>query len=448
VGYNISYLGIPQYTCLRNWYLDPNGSDANSGDSASAPWRTLTKADSSVEAGDCVNLAAGTYALNATVTLNHGGNVNSSTGYVVYRGSTPLTGPGTGAHIVMNTRLGSITTDSMGKFNGSIGHLITMYDPNNTAGYNSVNYLIFDGIEFDGNNNNVNGACIQGSALHHIVVENNIIHGCGSGGTGFTGDYHWYINNLVYENAGADFYYEGSGIDIYYAGSALEWDPAFTPNAADKALPRHMILAFNNVHDNGVLPSGCPGTPHCGTNGEPYHTDGNGIILDDWNHTQGDNNVYTGGALVVGNIAYNNGGAGIELYEATNVIAANNSTYNNYTDVEITGANRGEIACGPCMSSQLINNATYAVVGSTAPLSDNTGYYINSQSSSTAFTTNIGYPRNNGSAHGTGNQFGMDPYFAAGGNFILQPGSPALGTGTLEPWLTSTTFVNIGQWQQ
>ena len=28
-GYDISYIGVPQYSCSRNWYLSPSGSDSN-----------------------------------------------------------------------------------------------------------------------------------------------------------------------------------------------------------------------------------------------------------------------------------------------------------------------------------------------------------------------------------------------------------------------------------
>ncbi|MCL2659222.1 MAG: fibronectin type III domain-containing protein, partial [Acidobacteriaceae bacterium] len=428
-GYNVAYLGIPQYTCVRDWYVDPNGSDSNDGTTPATAFATINKADSDnkIQPGDCVNLAPGMYHLNDSVYLTMGGNDNSPTGYVVYRSTVPQQ-----AHLIMDTKIGTTPF--------AVASMVVVKD-----------YMIFDGIEFDGNNDNVTGSCVQSpGAQHHIVVENNIIHGCGSGGTGVTGDYHWYINNVVYDNAHSDYYYEGSGIDIYYAGSVTGWIPGFQPNDADlymtNVVKAHMIIAFNTVYDNYIASTGCPANG-CGTNGGTTHTDGNGIILDDWNHTQGDNNVYTGGALVIGNIMYNNGGAGLEIYESTNVVAANNSAYNNYTDPEIGGANRGEIACGPCMNSTIINNATFSVVGSAPPLSYNSSFYYNSGSSGTVYTTNIGYPFPNGFPQLTsGNKFPTDPMFVKDGWFSLQAGSPALGAATAEPWLTSST-PNMGYWQ-
>ena len=421
-GYDISYIGVPQYSCSRNWYLSPSGSDSNDGKTTSTPWATLGHADANVQAGDCVNLASGTYGLSNYVTLNHGGNANTPTGFVTYRSSTQG-----GAHLIMTTLLSNYFP-------------IIMVNPN---------YLIFDGIEFDGDNNNATGGCVinSGYSPHHIVVENSIAHGCGSGGIGIGGDYLWFVGNLVYNNAGSDHYYEGSGIDIYEATPATSGDPTFVPNAADKALPAHIIVAFNTVHDNRILPSGCPAAG-CGTNGGTAHTDGNGIIFDDWQHTQCNNTCtpYTGTGLILGNIVYNSGGAAIMVYESANVTVANNSTYNNYTDTENSGVDRGEIACAPCFNSNFIDNATYAVAGASAPLNANTGYLYGYSSTGVTFTTNIGYPANNGYPGGPGNLFNTDPKFVAGGNFSLKSGSPAIGTGTAEPWLTASP-VNMGQWQ-
>jgi len=47
----------------RQFYISPNGSDSNNG-SAGAPWRSFSRADASVQPGDWVHVAVGTYNLD------------------------------------------------------------------------------------------------------------------------------------------------------------------------------------------------------------------------------------------------------------------------------------------------------------------------------------------------------------------------------------------------
>jgi hypothetical protein len=135
-----------------------------------------------------------------------------------------------------------------------------------------ANYLVFDGLEVDGNNNNAGGPCIAVSAAHHIVVENSLIHGCGESGLGFgQGEYYWFVNNTVYKNCAN---YSASGIDIYHPDLATVYNPSFVPNANDQALYYHIVVANNIAHDNIT------------TLASASHTDGNGIIFDDFDHYQ------------------------------------------------------------------------------------------------------------------------------------------------------------------
>jgi Protein of unknown function (DUF1565) len=76
------------YTCQRNFYVATTGSDANDG-SQSSPWRTIYHADATaLRAGDCVNVAAGTYVWNGSFDPRKGGNLASPIGYVTYRCQT------------------------------------------------------------------------------------------------------------------------------------------------------------------------------------------------------------------------------------------------------------------------------------------------------------------------------------------------------------------------
>lgn len=442
-GYSASILGLPQYSCVHNWYLSPTGDDSNSGKSPSSPWFTMNRADQSVQPGDCVNLAPGTYAYtpssvphaNSTpVTLTHGGNMNTSTGYVVYRSSTP-----DGARITLTGPLGH-----------SIQNGLEWSDLVNV----NASYMIFDGIEFDGNNGDAYFDCISSSAtttLHHIVVENSIVHGCGTAGIANNFDYEWIVNNVVYNNSTLDYQVEGSGIDINVPHPATD----FTPNANDNALQYHIMVAFNISHNNFVAPSGCTppngGPAGCGTGAPPNfdqgttHTDGNGIILDTWNAVP-----YTLGGLVIGNIVYNNGGAGIQVLNTPNAMIANNTAYDNNLDSQNYGQYRGEITCVLCANSNFINNVAYAVVGPSGSPTSNNAAYWNDPSSGVTFTTNIGYAPGGTCVYGSSVGISCtNPDFvnATGANFSLQSGSPAIGAGTSESWLQSG-YKTIGQVQR
>src|SRR5262249_19225389 len=60
--------------------------------------------------------------------------------------------------------------------------------------------------------------------------------------------------------------------------------------------------------------------------GDTAHTDGECVIIDVF-----DGCTYNGHAIIAGNVAYNNGGACLELNRANNFDIFNNSCYGNWT---------------------------------------------------------------------------------------------------------------------
>ncbi len=59
-------------------------------------------------------------------------------------------------------------------------------------------------------------------------------------------------------------------------------------------------------------------------------TDGNGIIIDDWNYTQNPNGTaYKVPCLIENNVCFKNGGSGIRVYDSDNVTVRNNTCYYN-----------------------------------------------------------------------------------------------------------------------
>jgi parallel beta-helix repeat protein len=316
------------YSCVRNWYISPTGNDSASGISTSAPWKTLAHADASglLMAGDCVNLASGTYGVNSTVYFEHGGNANSATGYVVYRSSTP--------HGAVIQAVGD-----------------NMYDLLNAQ----ANYMIFDGLEINGGNAGrtsspiTSGHCLEADG-HHFQALNNVIHDCGGAAiSAVYKDWYWIEGNTVYNNAFFNTY-QASGISIYEPRAV-----SFTATPADTSATYHITIANNTAYSNGEwYVSGA-------------HSDGNGIILDDFQNTQSGDAAYPYQSLVQGNTAYSNGARGIHLFYSDHVTVTGNIAYNNNSDTAIDAAWRGELsnACG--------NNNTWS----------------NNQASATSVTTDI-----------------------------------------------------------
>src|SRR3984885_14471388 len=185
----------PFYSCVRNFYVSTTGSDSNAGTSSS-PWQTIQHADSaSRQAGDCINVAAGTY--KASVLIQHGGNAPTPTGYVAYRCETL-----DGCHVLAQ----------------SGGHLWGFEQP--------ANFVVVDGFELDGNsalgNPGIADACIAtdgatygtGNASHHIWALNNLIHNCNESGVQFNNkEWFYVINNTIYNNSGSSGF-QGSGLSL------------------------------------------------------------------------------------------------------------------------------------------------------------------------------------------------------------------------------------------
>ena len=76
----------------------------------------------------------------------------------------------------------------------------------------------------------------------------------------------------------------------------------------------------------------------CGDAGNPYNSDGNGIIMDTFSSKGGNTVEYVNQTLIAFNVVYNNGGGGIHIFKSQHVTVANNSCYNNYLDPNNRGS--------------------------------------------------------------------------------------------------------------
>jgi hypothetical protein len=268
-------------TCTRDWYVKPTGNDVRGCGGIGNECRTLQGADANITGltgGDCVNFAAGTYNTGGTIQINSSGTANQANGYITYIGA-----PNHASKIFENV-LVTGSNDFMMNVNGS--------------------YLSFVGFEIDGHNiqgfsgtynpaatntYNVNGH----NGAHHHMWLNNLIHGTGGQGIGsIVTDYTIVAGNEVYDFSGVNGC-STSGIS-FYEPTAI---PSFTSTLPWDTQPYHIQIIDNLVHDGGLtaaLDNGCGG----------QRTDGNGIIIDDFQHVQNaPNTPYPYAVMVAGNVA-------------------------------------------------------------------------------------------------------------------------------------------------
>ena len=65
-------------------------------------------------------------------------------------------------------------------------------------------------------------------------------------------------------------------------------------------------------------------------------TDGNGVILDDFEHTQGAGGApYRYPSLVVGNTVFDNGGRGVQVFQSRNVAVVGNTAWHDLKDANL-----------------------------------------------------------------------------------------------------------------
>jgi parallel beta-helix repeat protein len=310
-------------------------------------------------------------------------------------------------------------------------------------------YLIFDGFEIDGNNSLASGHGINGCAggtanfdvSHHFIAINNSIHDVGGAGlNSCTADYVFWEHNIVY-NTSSTSRYQVSGIDITVP--AAQPIGSYIRTAAD-AQPYTIVVAYNIVHSNAEGPS-IPSP----------HTDGNGIIIDTSLGSQTCptcGTPFPGNILILGNVAYNNGGGGIHVFISQNVTVANNTVYNNYLDSLNPGTARGELSNGGSSNINWINNIAIAKPGS-GVLAKNEpvfSFSVGSFKDTGIWSNNLTYGAANTSDSSSyldpsTNLIGISPQLTniTAGNFTPLAGSPVLGAGLPATYLRSAT-PNIG----
>ena len=299
------------------WYFAPNGDDWTTGNgSSSRPWQNPGYHNASFQPGDILMIGPGTYTPQWGWGLTASGS--PAGGYI-----TLQCAPNFASKI-------AVTTQYM---NGiSILHGGSYWDIKGCDVSSATATAITAGGSFSA----------PYGPITHIIIDGNYTHdsacmGIGAGANGNNGlpvDYIIFRNNIAYNNARTATV-DCSGIGLY------------EPVAADSA-PGYHILVQGNISYNNFDCDAC----HAQT------SDGNGIIIDDFLHTQNPGVPYTPATLVENNLAVNNGGNGIHIFLSQNVTVRNNTAWGNVQDPKHCGGY--EIGSILAVNVQFYDNLAYA----------------------------------------------------------------------------------------
>lgn len=283
-------------TSGRIFYVSPAGNN-NAAGTLAAPFATVSHAVTVVAAGDTIVLANGTYAEDVWMTQS-----GAPGRYITLRAANP----------------------GMAKLVGPVGSYSALAMAN-------VGWVRVQGLDVQAHL----GHGIESNNSHHIQLVGNTCHDCGGSGISLeAGDYYLVEANAVFRNASTNVH-QTSGISIYQA------------RAFDAAAGFHIVIRRNLVHSNVESAAVVAA-----------HSEGNGIILDDFHNSQGGATAgnYSGNTLVENNIVAFNGGDGIAAYESDNVTVRHNTVAFNNTDLSNPATWRAELSSGQGRNNHWYNN--------------------------------------------------------------------------------------------
>lgn len=351
------------------------------------------------------------------------------------------------------------------------------------------------------NSGNVSGSGAV-SLDSHFVIINNFISNTGAGGIGFNHSDYLIIEGNQITNTSrtiTDFNVQTSGISTYQqvaaytiSGTSMTATAAATYTNSGKTCTATQtvsgattLIVFcyggaGEIANSGTLTKVGGGTNIAYTSvavstgfhtiiqsnvltgnktiiNANSHSDGNAIIIDDCRNTQSSSPylAYAKTTQVIGNLAYTNGGGAVHVFLSDLVTAANNTSYNNYTDLADTSNPRGDINFSSASNCTAANNIAWAVLGggSTANNSAYADFSFAAKNTGNTWYSNISYNGINGQSsvrfttsqttavYSTATPYfnlsGQDPVFIslATNNFVISVASPAatFGNATYAP---------------
>jgi hypothetical protein len=370
-------------TRASTYYLSPYGTDSNNGKSASAPWLSPNH---SLNCGDVIVAAASTSYSATNFYTGKWGTVNCpSENNVAW--------------------LKCATFDAC-----------KIYTTNNEGMWVDKSYWGVQGWEVTTSASDVYGICFSATPkysspveIHHIIFANDVANGCSQGGFSTTNrgrigvDYLAVIGSIAY-NAAQGNNTCTSGISIYQ------------PVQSDSASGTHIYIAGNFSYGN-LEPNGCAGRSP---------TDGEGIIFDTFDGSQGGIAPYTGQAVAYNNIVVNNGSKGIEVNNNSagsnhsTVWLSQNTSWGNLTDPHQSWLGCAEISLYKSSDTHVSGNlvSTKSATGCGGHPIYALGVSTDDGTDSVVSNFAYGYNGNNTFLYdsgsftwGSGNQFGTFPSF-------------------------------------
>jgi parallel beta-helix repeat protein len=395
-----------QVIFATNYYVSPSGNDNNNGLTLTTAFKTIEKATYAVAPGDTVFIRNGVYfktdpeSLIAYLTIS--GTASNPITYKAYPGETP----------------------------------ILQLNKNNWAAItiNGCDYIVIDGLTIIGNNDNVTlqyaqsqqlnigntATCGNGIAIntqyqnetnrpHHVIVRNCKISKCGGGGIyTYNADYVTIENNTVSE-CGWYAPYGNSGISMYQ-----NW------NSDTNTGFKNFITGNTCYRNENYIPFYVVGSI----------TDGNGIIIDDNRNTQNNSTLgkYLGATYIANNLVFDNGGRGIHCFESDNVLAINNTCYNNCKSPAIK---QGELTAYDASNITFTNNIVSPGNG-VPPVNKDNNTTSNIIATNNLFTANQNLANPAGTNTIIGNASFVNPTVnATTADFHLKQNSLAINAGSL-----------------
>jgi len=393
---------------LKSYYVSPGGNDSNSGITESTPFKSLQKAANLTMPGDTVFMMSGTFLFQGTnLTIKRSGNADAWITYKALKGHHPKIKESGKVWQTVLIEANYIVFEGV-ELEGD------MQNPNLTletaqAYSEEVIALLKTGVKIDYNKYaeyNTNGIVLGGNnstGNHDFIIRNCNIHDFPASGIGSARSERITVEDNVIYNVNHYTMWPSSAISLYHLSNLV-------PDGGYKNIIRRNIC-YNSKALAKWISTGAL-------------SDGNGIIIDDSRNEQDgalNKNPYTGRTLIENNVCFDNGGSGIHAYNSDHVDIINNTTYNNGLVVDYA-----EIFQAAASDGVVMNNIMY---------SKNNGK-VNSASD----LKNVVYDYNiyfNGYAEVKGEHdkfadpmfinISVDPKLA---NFGLQQGSLAIDYGT------------------
>lgn len=161
IGIMASSLWVPAFA---GYYVSPSGNDMNNGTSVSSAWKTIGHAASIAVAGDIVNVLAGTYTENISLTRSGtssayitfqssptlaaiiNGTISGNANYIKIIGFEVRNGSGVGIHLS-----GSYPSSGYVEIRKNHVHDMTVNDWGGGIGLHSYSHFIIDSNEVNNN---------------------------------------------------------------------------------------------------------------------------------------------------------------------------------------------------------------------------------------------------------------------------------------------------------